>query len=171
MNSVTAPVFRFGNDVDTDVIVPGQYLKLGYEEAAAYVMEGIRPGFGNLLQNGGIIIAGENFGCGSSREAAPAALKFAGIRAVIAPYFARIFYRNAINVGLPAIECPEVVESPIQEGEWVTIDFVSAFIQHNRTGNRWSYTPLSLHLREILLAGGLVPFLKGQRQSDKGARL
>lgn len=168
MKVITAPVFRFGKDVDTDVIIPGQYLKLGYAEAAPYIMSGLRPGFSDLLGDGAIIVAGENFGCGSSREAAPAALKLAGVKALVAPYFARIFYRNAINVGLPALECPQIVDSGLEEGDWVSIDITAARIRRQKTGEEWSFSPLSPQLQEILLAGGLVPYLRRAGRDTKG---
>ncbi len=156
-----ASVFRFGDNVDTDVIIPGRYLKLSYDEAVLYVMAGIRPGFAEeLASDGGIIMAGGNFGCGSSREAAPAALLRAGVRAIVAPFFARIFYRNAINIGLPVIECQACVESEVAEGERVRVDVTGGSITRLGTGETWRFSPLPSHLQAIVDAGGLVPYLK-----------
>lgn len=169
MRIMEAPVFRFGDDVDTDVIIPGRYLKLSYDEAIPYVMAGIRPGFAQELQpQGGIVVAGKNFGCGSSREAAPATLKKAGIQAIVAPFFARIFYRNAINVGLPVVECPAFVESSTQEGEVITIDLGLGTITRAGLDAQWTFAALPPHLQAILEAGGLVPYLKRSRRSLKG---
>lgn len=158
---LSGPVFRFGDHIDTDVIIPGRYLKLTYDEAARHVMEGVRPRFAEEVKNGGIIVAGENFGCGSSREVAPAALKIAGVQAVIAPYFARIFYRNAINVGLPVVECPELARhTGLNEGDMVTVDLGRGVILGPGAGDQWSISVMPPHLQAILQAGGLVPYLK-----------
>lgn len=169
MSTISGPVFRFGDNVDTDVIIPGQYLKLSYDQAAPFVMAGIRPGFAmELAKSGGIILAGKNFGCGSSREAAPAALKIAGVRAVIAPFFARIFYRNAINVGLPVVECEPCVASTSEDGEILTIHLDRGIITRHLSGEQWSFPALPPHLQAILDVGGLVPYLKVRAQLSKG---
>lgn len=169
---VAGRVYRFGPNVDTDAIIPGQYLKLRYEEAVPFIMAGIRPGFAQeIARDGGIIVAEENFGCGSSREAAPAALKYAGIRAVIAPYFARIFFRNAINVGLPVIECEDIVKSSLAEGEQVAADLSQGKIMRELAGEMWRFSPLPPRLQEILDLGGLVPYLKFHASDIKGEQL
>ena len=169
MATIEAPVFRFGENVDTDVIVPGQYLKLSYDEVVPHVMAGIRPGFAQeVAETGGIILAGKNFGCGSSREAAPEALKRAGVKAVIAPFFARIFYRNAINVGLPVVECAACIASAIEEGEWITVNLDQGIIIRQRSNEQWSFPALPSHLQSILDAGGLVPYLKRYRSDRQG---
>lgn len=169
MGIIRAPIFRFGEDVDTDVIVPGPYLKLTYEQAAPHVMEGVRPGFAEALAiAGGIIVAGANFGCGSSREAAPAALKCAGVQAIVAPFFARIFFRNAINIGLPVVECPPVVASPLVEGDTLIIDLDGGVITAPQKQMEWTFPALPSRIQEIVAAGGLVPYVKGQRDSRLG---
>jgi len=169
VNWIEGPVFLFGDNVDTDAIIPGPYLKLSYTDAADHVMEGLRPGFSETLRpQGGILVAGKNFGCGSSRESAAAALKIAGVRAIVAPFFARIFYRNAINVGLPVIECPGCVRSGVQEGEWIRIDLRHGVMERIGSADRWTFSPLPPRLSAILAAGGLVPYLQQLGNSTEG---
>lgn len=171
MGLIHAPIFRFGENVDTDVIVPGAYLKLTYAQAAPYVMQGIRPGFAEALAPaGGIIVAGPNFGCGSSREAAPAALKHAGVRAIIAPFFARIFFRNAINIGLPLVECAALVASALVEGDALVVDLDGGVITAPQREMEWTFPALPSRLQAIVAAGGLVPYLKDQRDNKQGGR-
>ena len=155
----------FGDNVDTDVINPGQYLKLTAEEAAKHVMEGADPDFAKKVQAGDIIVGGKNFGCGSSRESAPAAIKYAGVGAVVAEFFARIFYRNAINLGLPVLECKQARE--IAEGDELVIDLEKGAI-HNLTQNKtYGVTPFPPRILRILQAGGLVPYLEKEWKSSK----
>jgi len=122
-------------------------------------MEGIDPDFPKKIQEGDIVVGGTNFGCGSSREHAPLALKYAGIGAVIAESFARIYYRNSINIGLPALECPGITEA-VEEGDTVEVDIVGGTVKNTRTGAELSFTPLPDFMVEVLNDGGLVPYLK-----------
>jgi 3-isopropylmalate/(R)-2-methylmalate dehydratase small subunit len=150
----------FGDDVNTDLIIPGKYLELiDPEEMAEHAMEGIDPDFPKKIQEGDIVVGGTNFGCGSSREHAPLALKYAGIGAVIAESFARIYYRNSINIGLPALECPGITEA-VEEGDTVEVDVAGGTVKITRTGVELSFTPLPDFMVEVLNDGGLVPYLK-----------
>lgn len=149
-------VFRYGRDVDTDVIIPARYLNTSDPaELAKHAMEDIDESFATTVQPGDIIVAEENFGCGSSREHAPVALKAAGVSCVVAKSFARIFYRNAINMGLPILECPAAVDG-IEAGDSVTIDTDTGVIVNERTGESWTAEPFPPFLVEIIEAGGLV---------------
>jgi len=169
VSRIEGPVFRFGDNIDTDAIIPGPYLKLSYADAAHHVMEGLRPSFVEALRpQGGILVVGKNFGCGSSRESAAAALKIAGVRAIIAPFFARIFYRNAINVGLPVIECSACVNSEVQEGEWLRIVLERGVIERIGSIDQWTFSPLPPRLSVILAAGGLVPYLRQLGSDSRG---
>lgn len=151
-------VWRFGEDVNTDVIAPGKYLRLSAAEIAGHVMEGIDPTFADKVQPGDIIVAGKNFGCGSSRESAPDALRLAGIGAIIAPFFGRIFFRNSINLGLPVIECDD--EGEIAEGAIIELDLDGGTITNLTSGKIFTFPPLPPHLVQLLNAGGLVPYLE-----------
>jgi len=152
--------WMFGDDVNTDLIIPGKYLELiDPEEMAEHAMEGIDPDFPKKIQEGDIVVGGTNFGCGSSREHAPLALKYAGIGAVIAESFARIYYRNSINIGLPALECPGITEA-VEEGDTVEVDVAGGTVKITRTGVELSFTPLPDFMVEVLNDGGLVPYLK-----------
>ena len=158
-------VWIFGDDVNTDLIIPGKYLELvDPEEMAEHAMEGIDPDFPKKIQRGDIVVGGSNFGCGSSREHAPLALKYAGIGAVIAESFARIYYRNSINIGLPALECPGITEA-VEEGDTVEVDVAGGTIQIIRTGAELSFTPLPDFMVEVLNDGGLVGYLKKNMES------
>ncbi|MHB1628685.1 MAG: 3-isopropylmalate dehydratase small subunit [Bacilli bacterium] len=159
-------VWRFGDDINTDVILPGKYLKLNGPELAKHVMEGVSPGFAERVKPGDILVAGKNFGCGSSRESAPAALKYAQIGAVIAPFFARIFYRNAINLGLPVLECPDAHR--IEEGDRLTTHLEDGLIENATRQHVYHFNPFPRHILEILSAGGLVNYLE-QRFLKEGA--
>ena len=153
-------VWMFGDDVNTDLIIPGKYLELvDPEEMAEHAMEGIDPDFPKKIQEGDIVVGGTNFGCGSSREHAPLALKYAGICAVIAESFARIYYRNSINIGLPALECPGITEA-VEDGDTVEVDVTGGTVKNTRTGAKLSFTPLPGFMVEVLNDGGLVPYLK-----------
>ena len=153
-------VWMFGDDVNTDLIIPGKYLELvDPEEMAEHAMEGIDPDFPRKIQKGDIVVGGTNFGCGSSREHAPLALKYAGIDAVIAESFARIYYRNSINIGLPALECPGITEA-VEEGDTVEVDVTGGTIKNTRTGAELSFTPLPGFMVEILGEGGLVMYIR-----------
>jgi len=148
--------FCYGNNVDTDVIIPARYMNTPDADALAkHCMEDIDPSFVREAQKGDIIVAKENFGCGSSREHAPLAIKTCGVSCVIASSFARIFFRNAINIGLPIVECPEAV-SDIQKGDVVTVDFDQGTIRNERSGKTFKSKPFPLFLQNIIDAGGLL---------------
>ena len=152
-------VFKYGDNVDTDVIIPARYLNATKgEELAKHCMEDIDKDIVNRVQKGDIIVAEKNFGCGSSREHAPLAIKCAGISCVIAETFARIFYRNAINIGLPIIECPEA-SATIQAGHEVEIDFDSGVITDKTTGESFEGQAFPPFMQKIIEAGGLVNYI------------
>lgn len=149
-------VIRYGDNVDTDVIIPARYLNTSDEKAlAAHCMEDLDPTFTGRVRQGDILIAGQNFGCGSSREHAPIAIKASGISLVIAKSFARIFYRNAINIGLAIVECPEAAEA-IREGDAVEADLDSGIIRDLTTGQAFQTEPFPPFIQQIISAGGLV---------------
>jgi len=154
--------WRFGDHVDTDVIIPGRYLILPAEEAAEHVMAGIRPGFADEVSPGDVIVAGSNFGTGSSRESAPRAIKDAGIAAIVAKSFARIFFRNCINVGLAPVECTRADE--IEEGMRVRVDVDNGRVDVIDTNASFDAVPLPEEIGVILKAGGLVPLLQKRFQ-------
>lgn len=160
MTVIEGNVWRFGDNVDTDVIVPGKYLIGELPEIASHVMEGIRPGFAELVTAGDVIVGGRNFGTGSSREMAPRAIQAAGIAAIVAESFARIFFRNCINVGLVPIECPTTGD--IAEGQRVRIDTIAGEVVVLETGATHKALGLPPEIGAILEAGGLEPLLKQQ---------
>ena len=149
-------VHRYGRDIDTDVIIPARYLNTSDPaELAAHCLEDLDAGFVARVKPGDIIVADENFGCGSSREHAPVAIKAAGVSCVIAKSFARIFYRNAINMGLPILECPAAVDG-IGSGERVAVDADTGIIKNETSGQSWQAQPFPAFIQEIIEAGGLV---------------
>ena len=153
-------VFKYGDNVDTDVIIPARYLNATTgEELAKHCMEDIDKEFIHKVQPGDIIVAEKNFGCGSSREHAPLAIKCAGVSCVIAETFARIFYRNAINIGLPILECPAASEA-ISEGDTVSIDFDTGVITDETTGQTFQAAPFPPFIQNIIAKGGLMNSLK-----------
>ena len=159
MSKITGKVWNFGANIDTDVIIAARYLNSSDpEHLAKYVMEDADPEFPKKLQRGDIIVAGENFGCGSSREHAPIALKAAGVAAVVAPSFARIFYRNAFNMGLPIFELPESLE--IKEGENISINLDNGEITNNTTKKTYKFIAIPPFMQELIAAGGLINFAK-----------
>ena len=159
MNKITGKVWNFGANIDTDIIIAARYLNSSDpEHLAKYVMEDADPEFPKKLQRGDIIVAGENFGCGSSREHAPIALKAAGVAAVVAPSFARIFYRNAFNMGLPIFELPESLE--IKEGEEISIDLDNGKITNNTTNKTYDFIAIPPFMQELIAAGGLINYAK-----------
>ena len=161
-------VFRFGRDVDTDVIIPARYLNSSdHAHLAAHAMEDIDPTFATTVKPGDIVVAEENFGCGSSREHAPVALKAAGVSCAIAKSFARIFYRNSINVGLPILECPEAVDA-IVAGDTVAVDTEAGTITNERTGETFTAEPFPPFIAEIIEAGGLVARTRAKLAAEKG---
>jgi 3-isopropylmalate/(R)-2-methylmalate dehydratase small subunit len=152
--------WKFGNDIDTDLILPGRYLVLRSEsDLAEHVMEGADPEFSKKVNEGDIIVGGKNFGCGSSREHAPIAIKGAGISAVVAESFARIFYRNSINVGLPLIEVKDISKH-VSERDELEIDMEKGVLKNLTTGEEFEIKGLPEFMVEILDEGGLIPYLK-----------
>lgn len=149
-------VFRYGRDIDTDVIIPARYLNTSEpSELAKHCLEDLDKTFVERVQHGDIIVADENFGCGSSREHAPVAIKAAGVSCVIAKSFARIFYRNSINMGLPILECPDAVDG-ILDGDKVSVDADTGTIVNETTGATFHAQPFPSFIQEIINAGGLV---------------
>ena len=154
------PVFKYGDNIDTDVIIPARYLNTqSPAELAAHCMEDIDKTFVTRVKAGDIMVGGENFGCGSSREHAPVAIKAAGIDCVIAKSFARIFYRNAINIGLPIVECAQAAEE-IQAGDQVDVDFATGVITDQTTGKTYQAAPFPEFIEGIIRSGGLLNSLK-----------
>jgi 3-isopropylmalate/(R)-2-methylmalate dehydratase small subunit len=163
---VSGTAVKFGDNVDTDVIIPGRYLVLiDPKELAQHAMEGLDPSFTNKAKNGVILVAGKNFGCGSSREQAPIALKYAGVKCVIAETFARIFYRNAINIGLPVVECKGVSNS-IEEGNELTVDLTTGIVKNQSKSITLHATQLPTFILEILSDGGLIENLRNRMKKN-----
>ncbi|MCL4537145.1 MAG: 3-isopropylmalate dehydratase small subunit [Nitrospirae bacterium] len=153
-------VWRFGDDIDTDAIIPARYLNTSDpKELAKHVMEDADQEFPNKVRAGDIMVAGKNFGCGSSREHAPIAIKAAGIQGVIAKSFARIFYRNSFNIGLPIFESEEASEK-IKEGATVEIDADNGIIKNLSTGEQYTAKPIPPFMQELITAGGLIAWTK-----------
>ena len=154
-------VHKYPDNVDTDVIIPARYLNTpNAQELARHCMEDIDADFTTRVKPGDIMVAGWNFGCGSSREHAPLAIKTAGVSCVIAKTFARIFYRNAINIGLAIMECPEASEK-IEAGDEVTVDFDTGVITNVTKGETYQSNPFPAFIKEIIQAGGLMASIKG----------
>ncbi len=164
--------WKFGDDIDTDAIIPGRYLVMNDpRELAEHLFEGLRPEMAVQVREGDFVVAGDNFGCGSSREHAPLALKGAGIAAVVAKSFARIFFRNAINTGLPLFICDEV--DKIRDGDPIEIDMAEGIIHNLSSGESYRTTPLPQFLMEIVEAGGLIEYTKRMifaKSTNAGAR-
>ena len=158
-------VHKYGDNVDTDVIIPARYLNSqDAAELARHCMEDIDPDFVNKVKPGDIMVGGWNFGCGSSREHAPIAIKASGVSCVIAKTFARIFYRNAINIGLAILECPEASEN-IQSGDEVAIDFDTGLITNLTKGETYQANPFPAFIKEIIQAGGLMADIKKRQEA------
>jgi len=157
---VKGTVFKYGDNIDTDVIIPARYLNTSDpKELAKHCMEDIEPAFVEKVKPGDIIVANKNFGCGSSREHAPIAIKACGVSCVIASTFARIFYRNAINIGIPTLECEEASKN-IEQGDELEVDFRTGII-HNLTKNQtYKVQPFPEFMQEIIKAGGLINYIK-----------
>ena len=157
---VAGPVIKFGNNIDTDVILPGKYLVLvDPHELAKHALEGLDVNFPEKAKKGVIIVGGRNFGCGSSREQAPLALKYSGVKCVMAETFARIFFRNSINIGLPVIEC-KGISTTVDNGDELAVDFQTGTIQNLSKGENFQVTKLPSFILEILSDGGLIENLR-----------
>ncbi len=162
--AIEGRVWKFGDDVNTDEIIPARYLiTTDPKELAKHVMEDLDPDFPNKVKPGDIIVAGKNFGCGSSREHAPLALKGAEIGAIVAESFARIFYRNAINLGLPIIESPEIAKET-DEGDILEIDLAKGIVRNKTKGKEYKIKPLPESLQKVMEAGGLMEYAKDKLQ-------
>jgi 3-isopropylmalate/(R)-2-methylmalate dehydratase small subunit len=162
--TVKGRVFKYASDVDTDVIIPARYLNTtSEEELASHCMEDIDPAFVKNVKAGDIIVAEDNFGCGSSREHAPIAIKASGVSIVIANSFARIFYRNSINIGLPILECPEAVKN-IKAGDEVEVDLSKGEIKNLTSGKSFKAQPFPEFIQQIIADGGLIKNLAKRTQ-------
>jgi 3-isopropylmalate dehydratase small subunit len=155
-------VWKFGDDINTDHVIPARYLSASRaDELALHLMEDVDADFVKKVKPGDVIVGGKNFGCGSSREHAPLAIKGAGVACVIARSFARIFYRNAINIGLPIFESPEAAES-ISQGDLLSIEPDKGVIKNETTGQQYPFQPFPEEMQEIIDAGGLINFVKAK---------
>ena len=160
--------WKYGDNVDTDAIIPARYLNESSAEALAkHCMEDIDPEFAGAVRKGDIIVAGENFGCGSSREHAPLSIKGAGVSCVIAASFARIFYRNAINIGLPILESPQAAEET-EAGQELEVDLERGEVRNLTTGRSYRAAPYPGFMLEIIAAGGLIPYTRRRIESEGG---
>lgn len=160
-----AKAWKFGDDVDTDVIIPARYLnQYTPEYLAAHCMEDADIRFAQNVQPGDVIIAGKNFGCGSSREHAPVAIKAAGVQVVIAESYARIFYRNALNIGLPILECSEAVQG-IEAGDEIQVDLQTGRIVNVTRNQQFEARPFPQFMQDLIQAGGLIPYIKRGREN------
>jgi 3-isopropylmalate/(R)-2-methylmalate dehydratase small subunit len=160
---LVARAFKYGDSVDTDVIIPARYLTTDDATVLAqHVLEDLDPTFADTVRAGDVIVAGANFGCGSSREHAPIALKAAGVAAVVAESFARIFFRNAINTGLAILECRQAV-AETSEGDRIDIDLDAGVVHNRTTGRSYAAEPLPDFVTAIVRAGGLIPWVRARR--------
>ena len=160
-------VFKYGDNVDTDVIIPARYLNApSPEELAKHCMEDIDAAYARTVKPGDIVVGGWNFGCGSSREHAPIAIQASGAACVIAASFARIFYRNAINIGFPILECPEAARA-IGNGDTVSVDFASGRIVDETTGETFQASGFPPFIEKIIKSGGLLPYLKARQDGTE----
>ncbi|MBS7247326.1 MAG: 3-isopropylmalate dehydratase [Candidatus Jordarchaeales archaeon] len=169
---IKGTVWKFGDNIDTDLITPGKYMDLPLEELKKHVLEVVNPEFAAKVKAGDVIIAGANFGCGSSRETAPQAIKALGVGAVVAESFARIFFRNAVAIGLPVISCSKVAEA-FDNGDEAEVDIEKAEIRNITKGITLKATPLSEDIKNVILKGGIIPLLKElaeerRRKSQQG---
>ena len=159
-------VWKFGDNIDTDVIIPARFLNVSdKEELARNCFADLRPDFSEGVKQGDVIIGGSNFGCGSSREHAPLAIREAGVGVIIAKSFARIFYRNSFNIGLPILESEEAVSS-MEEKDQISVDLTTGEIVNVSKGKKFSAKPIPDFMREIIEAGGLVEYIKNEDQQD-----
>jgi 3-isopropylmalate/(R)-2-methylmalate dehydratase small subunit len=155
---VVGKAWIFGDDIDTDLLAPGQFMKLGIEEIARHCLEAVDPAFASGVRPGDVVVGGRNFGAGSSREQAPQALKVLGVAAVIAPSFAGIFYRNALNLGLPALISPDA--GRILAGDEIAFDAEAGRIENRTRGETLACEPIPGHLMDMVRAGGLLAHLE-----------
>ncbi len=163
---IKGKAWTFGDDIDTDAIIPARYLNTHDEKILAeHCMEDADPEFSKKVNRGDIIVAGKNFGCGSSREHAPIAIKACGVSCVIAESFARIFYRNAFNMGLPILECPEAVKE-INSGDILTVNLTTGKIRNETTGKTYQAIPIPQFMRDLIQAGGLIPYIKSKMEDS-----
>lgn len=158
MANLRGTAWKYGDNINTDIISPAQYMEASYEEMGRHAMESLDPNFSKKIAKGDILVAGSNFGSGSSRETAPISLKYAGVSVVIAKYFARIFFRNSINIGLPIMECSQI--DAINEGDELEVDLEQGIIRNLTKNEEYQGSLLPKHILEIVEAGGLVPYLK-----------
>ncbi|MDD5085591.1 MAG: 3-isopropylmalate dehydratase small subunit [Candidatus Omnitrophica bacterium] len=160
-------VWKFGDDINTDLIIPARYLNMHTpEELAQHCMEDADPGFAKNVRPGDIIVAGKNFGCGSSREHAPISIKGAGVALVIAASFARIFFRNSLNMGLPLLECDKAVED-LRTGDEIEADLERGSIIDKKTGKVYHTQPYPDFMKELIGAGGLMNWIKVRREHKR----
>jgi len=159
MKIIRGRVWKFGDDINTDLISPGRYLTATIEEIKGHALETVNPRFAAEARKGDLLVAGKNFGCGSSRESAPRALKALGLEAVVAESFARIFFRNAVAIGLPVLACPSVSRT-FQDGETLDLDLENARVTHVSRGLSLQGTPLPQEMLEVLGKGGIPSLLK-----------
>lgn len=160
-----AKAWKFGDDVDTDVIIPARYLNQNTpEHLATHCMEDADIHFAQNVKLGDVLIAGKNFGCGSSREHAPVAIKAAGVQVVIAESYARIFYRNALNIGLPILECPDAVQG-IEAGDEIQVDLQTGRIVNVTRSLQFDARPFPPFMQDLIQAGGLIPYIKRRREN------
>ncbi|MFO8085807.1 MAG: 3-isopropylmalate dehydratase small subunit [Desulfobacterales bacterium] len=162
---VVGKVWKFGDDIDTDLIIPARYLNTSDPvELAKHCMEDADPEFAGRVEKSDIIVADKNFGCGSSREHAPIAIKAAGVSCVIAKSFARIFYRNAFNMGLPILECEDAVR--FKTGDSLSVDFDTGVITHLKTGQTFFSRPIPPFMQELVQSGGLMKYIQKKIKSE-----
>jgi 3-isopropylmalate/(R)-2-methylmalate dehydratase small subunit len=165
--TIKGKAVKFGDNVDTDVILPGPYLvHTDPNELAKHAMEGLDPKFAEKAADGVVVVGGKNFGCGSSREQAPIALKYSGVKCVLAESFARIFYRNSITIGLPVLACPGVSGS-VEEGDMLIVDLQSGRVEDKTNGSVLEATRLPAFIMEILDDGGLIEHLKRRIETNE----
>ena len=164
VHTVRGQVWLFGDEINTDTMAPGLYFKEPIEVMAKHCLEAVDPDFAPNVQPGDIVVGGRSFGLGSAREQAPMALRELGVGAILARSFSRIFYRNAINFGLPLLTLPE--DAVISAGDVLEVDPVAGIIDNTTTGQVLTVEPIPEHLMQMIAAGGLMPWLKQQHQSD-----
>lgn len=160
MKEMQGTVLKFGDNINTDIISPPQYMELDIPQASQHAMEAVDPEFAKRLRPGDILVAGKNFGSGSSRETSPLAMKYLGVGAIVAEFFARIFYRNAINAGIPVAECPEA--GRIQEGDIIRVRLEEGKIYNQTRNETYDCSKLPAHILQIIEDGGLKAQLKKQ---------